>query len=92
MNIDDMKKFLRIYHNQDDKSILESIEFAKEYIENATDVKYNEKDLMYRDLIKFIVAGRYNNRTPITDKNAAEVPYTIQNMLTYISIRGDYVS
>lgn len=89
--LEKIKKYLRISHSKDDDYLNDSIELAKVFIQQKTNVKYNDQDLIYSKAIQMLVAYYYDTRTIITDKNITNLPYTIDELLKTISFRGDYV-
>lgn len=89
MELSYIKKYLRIDFDDDDEVLEGLIESAKAYVLEATGVKYSEKDLTYKSLIKFITAHWYENREIVSDKQFNEMPYSISCLLTHIGIRGE---
>jgi len=89
MDLDTIKKYLRIEHTKDDDFLTNQIESAKFYIKNTTGVEYTDGDLTYDDLIMYFVQHRYDNRVAVSDKAAVEMPYTITELMQHIALRGE---
>ena len=84
----DLKKYLRISHNQDDEYISDLIELAKTFITEQTGVEYSEADRVFVQGVYFMVAHLYDNRSPLTDKTVNTVPYTLETILCHLKLRG----
>lgn len=89
MQLTEIKSYLRIIHNNDDNVLTELIDEAKMYIKNVTGVDYDENDLQYKQCIRFLVQQRYDVREAVSDKPKSECDYTITNLLSHISLRGN---
>ena len=89
MKLEEIKSYLRIIHNNDDNLLTELIDEAKMYIKNVTGVDYNDNDLQYKQCIRFLVQQRYDVREAVADKPKYECDYTITNLLSHISLRGN---
>lgn len=86
----DIKKYLRITHNVDDAYLEGLKSVAKQFITEQTGVEYNESDKVYEQGILFLVAHLYDNRSPVSEKAIAVVPYTLEAIIFHLKIRGAY--
>lgn len=85
-----IKAYLKLNHSYEDELLNAFIKTALQLIEGITGVKYNEADEVYKLLVCYLVAHYYENRQAVGEKNMTEMPYTIQHLMAYIGVRGDY--
>lgn len=88
IEIADIKAYLRITHNIDDKFIERLVDVSKAFIKEQTGVDFVEGDKVYEQGILFHVAHLYDNRSAITEKAVNEIPYTLDAIIRHIKIRG----
>lgn len=88
MEIKKLKIFLRINYDTDDDFLQELIEFAKTFIEEQTNVKYDPNDTVYFHSLILLAAHLYDNRSYITDKTVNTLPYSLDCMIKHIGMRG----
>lgn len=88
--LDDVKKYLRVQHDIDDKYIETLIILSKNYIKEQTGVEYHKCDTVYQHAIMLMVAHFYDNRASISEKNLVNVPYTLDCLIKHIGVRGEY--
>ena len=86
MNLDDLKKYLRISHNVDDDYLTDLLEMSKKYIEEQTGKKYDEKNVVYEQAVRFMVAHFYTNRATVSEKAINVVPYTLESLIKHIGM------
>lgn len=84
----DIKDYLRIYFDDDDKFLTELIELAKKRIKAITGVEFSDTDELYKQCVRFYVEFYYNNRTSIAEKNYVKIPYTLECLMSEIQMRG----
>lgn len=85
--LENIKLYLKVSHDVEDELIQDFIEWAKAFIKEKTGHDYNENDLLYRDLIRLLVAYRYYNRNAIGEKTLSEYPYAITETLKTLAFR-----
>jgi uncharacterized phage protein (predicted DNA packaging) len=88
MTIEEFKNYARIDYNDDDEFIQSLIEASKKYIEESTGKTLDENNSLHTLLLKILTLHFYENRQAITSNSVNEVPYTITNLLTHISMSG----
>lgn len=84
-----IKKYLKVEHDVEDELIQDFIEWAKAFIKAKTGQTFKENDVLYKDLIRLLVAYRYYNRNAIGEKNLSEYPYSITELLKTLAFRGN---
>lgn len=84
-----IKKYLKVEHDVEDELIQDFIEWAKALIKAKTGQTFKENDVLYKDLIRLLVAYRYYNRNAIGEKNLSEYPYSITELLKTLAFRGN---
>lgn len=88
IELSDIKAYLRITHDLDDKFIESLVETSKAFIKEQTGVEFVAGDKVYEQGILFHVAHLYDNRSAFTDKATNEIPYTLDAIIRHIKIRG----
>lgn len=89
MTVEEFKNYARIDYSEDDLLIYELIEASKRYIEECTGKTFDDNNKLCVLLLKILTLHFYENRQAITSNTANEVPYSITNLLTHISLVGD---
>jgi len=92
ITVNDLKDYLRINFNNDDAVLSVLLETAKSLAYEKTGISYTSGDLLYEQLLKFLVQHLYDNRTAFADRQAVEVPYTITELVKTITYRGEIVT
>lgn len=92
LNLEYVKKYLRIDFNNDDAYLGDLITLSKDFIKQQTGVEYNAADTVYNQAVLLMVAHFYDNRTPISEKAVVNVPNSLDCMLKHIGMRGAYGS
>lgn len=87
--LSDIKAYLRINHDVDDRYIEQLVAVAESFIKEQTGVKYSDNDKVYRQGVLFLVAHLYDNRSAVTDKTVNSVPYTLDAIIKHIKLRGE---
>ena len=83
LGLEEIKEYLRVDSNEDDILIQLFAEYAKEEIEDATGVKFNENgnSKTYNIAMLIIIADRYENRA------STDVDFKPNNILSCIYTR-----
>lgn len=89
ITVNDLKDYLRINHTEDDAVLGTLLNTAKSYAELKTGKEYKAEDLLYEQLLKYLVQHYYDNRSAINEKQAAEMPFTITDLLKTITYREE---
>lgn len=92
LNVEYIKKYLRIDFDCDDAYIGDLLKLSKDFIKEQTGVEYNESDTVYTQALLLMTAHFYDNRTPVSEKAVSEVPFSLGCMLKHIGMRGAYGS
>ena len=90
ITLDDVKAYAKIDYDDDDSFIENLIDTAKTYIENSTGKAYAGDNKVYNLAILYLVAYWYENRMMLGNTNVAEIPYTVQALLTHLLICQKY--
>lgn len=90
IELSDIKAYLRIQHDLDDKYISELVETSKAFIKEQTGIAHVAGDKVYEQGVLFYVAHLYDNRAIITEKATNEIPFTLDAIIRHIKIRGAY--
>lgn len=88
LNVEYLKKYLRIDYDIDDTYLTDLIDLSKKFIKEQTGVEYNKNDSVYNQAVLLMCAHFYDNRTPISEKAVVNVPYSLDCMLKHIGMRG----
>lgn len=86
MDINEMKKYLRIDYNGEDDQIADFISAAEEYLLNAG-VKKKEDSSLYNLAVKLLVSNWYSNRIPI-GTITQPMEYSLRRIIVQLSL-GD---
>ena len=86
--LSDVKTYLRVDFNDDDKYINDLTEMSKSYIYGQTNVEYTDGDKIYEQAILLMVAHFYDNRSALSEKALIEVPMSLTSLIKYIGMRG----
>lgn len=90
MDIQDIKEYLRIEHEEEDELLKGLTEAAKSYIKEATG-KNAENMPIYDLAVKQLTAHWYSNRTPIVSgQTINNVPMSVDLLIKHIAICSDY--
>lgn len=84
----DIKKYLRVAHDEDDALISGLVDVAKQSIKEQTGVVYSEADETYKNTIMLAVHHYYYNRASVMDKSTSSLPYSLDDFITLIKHRG----
>ena len=90
ITVSDLKDYLRISHNDDDTFLATLLETAKALAYEKTGISYVSGDLLYEQLLKYLVQHFYDDRTAFADKQTVEVPYTLTTLIKHITYRGEF--
>ena len=88
MQLEQIKKYLRIEYDDEDSVILQAYNTAVSFAKEKTGVKYAENDSLYDTLICLLTAHFFDNREAISEKTRSEIPYTITSLIKAIEVRG----
>lgn len=94
MPLDEVKNYLRVDIDEDDKLISDCLNAAISYLENATSWKYHEKDEagnkidceLEKIFILQLVADMYEVRKPIVAQNAG---FIYHSMILQLQLKHD---
>ena len=84
MNIEDVKLWLRIDHNDEDELIQMLIDSSKNYFKNATGYEFNDSP-QAKLFCLVLITDWYENRELIGHKVSEKVRFTIQSMLAQLT-------
>jgi len=90
LNLTEVKSFLRVDFNDDDKFITGLIDVAEQMIKEQTGVSFRYNDRVYKLAMMQAVAHFYDKRESFSEKSQVSVPYTLDCLIKHISMRGDY--
>ncbi|ACO85308.1 MULTISPECIES: head-tail connector protein [Clostridium] len=85
MDLEQVKKFLRVDFSEDDTYITLLIDVAKEYIVDAVG-KYDETSARYKLLLFNIVSTLYENRQYTIDRSNEKVAYTLKSIILQLQL------
>ena len=85
-----IKDYLRITHDNDDLYLSNLYDLAISLIKTKTGVEYNQCDSIYQHAVFMCVAHYYDNRTSIVDKAIQEIPYSLNELIKTIAFRGEH--
>lgn len=88
INLDEVKNYLRIGHDEDDTYIENLITMSKQLIKEQTGVEFKEEDDVYKMAVLQAVAHYYDKRESYSEKTAVAVPYTLDCLIKHIGMRG----
>lgn len=87
MDIEKVKKYLRIDYDGEDEEIQEFIAAAEEYLENAG-VKRRNNSSLYNLAVKLLVSNWYSNRIPIGTVTQT-MEYSLSRILLQLQLGDD---
>ena len=88
ISVSDIKSFLRVTHSEDDAVLGVLLNTAKSFAQIKTGVEYVSGDLLYEQLLKYLVQHYYDNRSALNEKQSVEMPFTITDLIKTITYRG----
>lgn len=88
IELEEVKKYLRISYDQDDIYINELLIMSKQLIKEQTGVEYTQEDQVYKMAILQAIAHFYDKRESFSEKSAVTVPYTLDCLIKHIGMRG----
>lgn len=84
----DVKKYLRVAHDEDDNYIESIITMVTQLIEEQTGVEDSTNDYVYKMAILQGIAHFYDKRESFSEKSQVTVPYTLDCLIKHIAMRG----
>lgn len=87
MDIEEVKKYLRIDYDGEDDEIQDFIAAAEEYLYNAG-VKKPENSPLYNLAVKILVSNWYSNRIPIGTVTQ-DMKYSLSSILLQLELGAD---
>lgn len=87
MDIEEIKKYLRIDYDGEDDQIRDFMAAAEEYMLNAG-VKKREGSALYNLAVKLLVSNWYSNRMPIGTATQA-MEYSLRRILMQLNLGDD---
>ena len=87
--LDDFKKYAKIDYDDDDSLIQIFLVAAKDYIQKATGQIYDDTKELHHLLKNLLALHFYENRQSVNASSINEIPFTIQNLLTFIQSTSD---
>jgi uncharacterized phage protein (predicted DNA packaging) len=87
MDIEDIKKYLRIDYDGEDDQLQDFVSAAEEYLANAG-VKKREDSQLYNLAVKLLVSNWYSNRVPIGTTTQA-MDYSLSRIMTQLTLGDD---
>ena len=84
MKLDEIKEFLRVDFDDDDKYISLLIDVAKEYIIDSVG-QYDDEGARYKLLLLNIISTLYENRSYTITENE-KVAYTLKSMILQLQL------
>lgn len=90
ISVTDIKSFLRVTHSEDDAVLGVLLNTAKSFAQVKTGVEYQTGDLLYEQLLKYLVQHFYDNRSSLNDRQSVEMPFTITELIKTITYRGEF--
>lgn len=92
LELEYIKKYLRIDFDGDDAYIADLVTLSKNFIKEQTGVEYSANDFVYNQAVLLMVAHFYDNRSPLSEKAVVNVPFSLECMIKHIGMRGSYDS
>ncbi len=87
--LEDFKQYARIDYNDDDNLIQIFLAASRNYIQKATGKQYDDSKELHHLLKNLLTLHFYENRQSVNASTVNEVPFTIQNLLTFIQSTTD---
>ena len=87
--LDDFKKYAKIDYDDDDSLIQIFLAASRNYIQKATGKQYDDSKELHHLLKNLLTLHFYENRQSVNASTVNEVPFTIQNLLTFIQSTTD---
>ena len=84
-----VKSYLRVDFNDDDAYLTDLIDLSKRYIYEQTGNEYSDTDELYKQAVLLSVSHFYGNRSPISEKTVAVVPFSLEAIVRHIGMRGN---
>lgn len=89
MELEEIKNFLKVDFDDDNKLILELKSAAIEYLENAGIIQ-NEKSNLYKLALKILINHWYTNRNiAMVGTITNEVEFSLQRIMAQLKLGGD---
>lgn len=89
LNLEKVKRFIRVEHDEDDELLEGLMKTAGEYIEGVTG-KRAEGSQAYKLAVLQLTAHWYENRIPVVSGTVADVPLTVDLLVKHIALCGEY--
>lgn len=87
--LEDFKQYAKIDFEDDDNLIQIFLAASKNYITKATGQNYDDTKELHHLLKNLLTLHFYENRQSVNASSINEVPFTIQNLLTFIQSTSD---
>lgn len=89
MELNEIKSYLKIDFDDDDRLILDLLSAAEEYLANAG-VKKNYKSNLYKLALRILISHWYLNRNVIAvGTTSSEVDYSLKRIIIQLQTAGD---
>lgn len=89
LELDDFKQYAKIDFDDDDNLIQIFLAASRNYIQKATGQIYDDSKELHHLLKNLLALHFYENRQSASSASINEVPFTIQNLLTFIQSTSD---
>lgn len=87
--LEDFKQYAKIDYNDDDALIQIFLAASRNYIQKATGKQYDDSKELHHLLKNLLTLHFYENRQSVNASTVNEIPFTIQNLLTFIQSTTD---
>ncbi|MCO4849963.1 head-tail connector protein [Bacillus vallismortis] len=84
MDLETIKNYLKVEHEEDDRQLLRQIAAAKSYIVNAIG-RYTEGHAQFEIVLQMLVAHWYEKRGMYeSGTTGSSIPFTVEHLLTQL--------
>lgn len=91
VTLEQFKTYARVDHTDDDSLIIGIVAAAQTAVCDMTGKQPpTESDELYDIAVLQLAAHFYENRTPVSETSANEVPFTLQMLLSHIALSARY--
>lgn len=85
LSVDEVKSYLKIDNNDEDKYITLIIAAAETFIKDAVGKKFDERNDLIKVVSLFLISDMYEKRSMTTDKQSEQVRGLVQMLITQIA-------
>lgn len=89
LDLQDVKEWLRVDHDEDDSIIESIIKSSIQYLENATGKNFDESNELAKQFCLFLISDWYENRQYMGEKVGEKVRFIIQSILAQLKYGGE---